>query len=221
MKSGSLPKSVVEAWSYDKLEVMSLTLTTLPTATEEVVIFDTEYTTWEGSRARGWSAPGEYREVVQIAAQRIDLASGAVQAEFAEYVHPRINNTLSTFFIELTGITQDTIDTHGRDFLPVYREFVSWVGECAVYSYGSSKASDGDILAENLALYDLAEPYDATRYHNLRPLFQAAGIPVEQYSSGQLYQAFNLSLSGHVHNAMHDVRSLAQSLLALKGQLNS
>lgn len=221
MRSGSLRKNVVGVWSYDTLQGMSLTLTTLPTASDEIVIFDTEYTTWKGSRARGWSAPGEYREVVQIAAQRIDLASGAERAEFAAYVRPRINAALSTFFVELTGITQDTIDTHGRDFLPVYREFIEWVGECAVYSYGSSKASDGDILAENLTLYDLTEPYDATRYHNLRPLFQAAGIPVEQYTSGQLYQAFDLTLSGQVHNAMHDVRSLAQSLLALKDRLNS
>lgn len=30
---------------------------------EQFVLFDTEYTGWEGSQERGWSAPGEYREL--------------------------------------------------------------------------------------------------------------------------------------------------------------
>lgn len=32
------------------------------------VIFDTEYTTWEGAADRDWTGPGEHREVVQIGA---------------------------------------------------------------------------------------------------------------------------------------------------------
>lgn len=221
MRRGLRPKNDVEGWRRDTIEHMSLTLETLPTATNEIVIFDTEYTTWEGSRERGWSKPDEHRELVQIAAVRVSLATGVVTEEFSEFVRPRINSQLSGFFTALTVITQAEIDASGKDFAAVYTDFRSWVDTVPVYSYGSSKASDGEILAENIALYELDLPYNDEQYHNLRPVFADAGIAVERYSSGELYQAFGLALSGQVHNAMHDVRSLTQSLLALKAQLKS
>lgn len=43
----------------------------LPTGT--VIVFDTEYTTWDGAKERGWSNPNEHRELVQIAAQKINV----------------------------------------------------------------------------------------------------------------------------------------------------
>ena len=198
---------------------MSLTLKTLPNATNEIIIFDTEYTTWDGSRARGWSRPDEHRELVQLAAARVHLETGEVRGEFSELVRPRINHQLSACFTNLTGLTQAEIDTAGKDFTEVYTAFLDWSEEVAVYSYGSSKTNDGEILAENISLYQLDLPHDPARYHNLRPLFAAAGIPVDHYTSGELYRAFGLTLSGQVHNAMHDVRSLTQSLLALSAQL--
>ena len=35
------------------------------------IIFDTEFTAWEGSMERNWSGENEYRELVQISAFRI------------------------------------------------------------------------------------------------------------------------------------------------------
>ena len=35
------------------------------------IIFDTEFTAWEGSMQRGWSGQNEHREIVQISAIRI------------------------------------------------------------------------------------------------------------------------------------------------------
>ena len=37
----------------------------------EIVVCDLEYTAWAGSLQRGWSDPGEHREIVQIAAIRL------------------------------------------------------------------------------------------------------------------------------------------------------
>ena len=31
---------------------------------KEIIVFDTEYTTWEGAMARQWTGPNEYRELV-------------------------------------------------------------------------------------------------------------------------------------------------------------
>ena len=38
----------------------------------EVVVFDTEFTAWQGSMERGWSGPGEHKEIVQIGAVLLD-----------------------------------------------------------------------------------------------------------------------------------------------------
>tara|TARA_B100000508_G_scaffold139517_1_gene138018 strand:- start:1570 stop:2151 length:582 start_codon:yes stop_codon:yes gene_type:complete len=187
--------------------------------TGSIIIFDTEYTTWEGAQERKWSGENEYRELVQIAAQKVDMDNEEVLGQYSELVVPRINSQLSDFFTELTHITQAQLDEGGRDFAEVYPEFIEWCADAHIYSYGSSKKSDGTILEENIELYQLDLPYNDEVYHNLRPLFQEAGIDVTQYTSGELFRAFDLDIGGHVHNAMHDVNSLTQSLFALKQRL--
>src|SRR5882762_1688961 len=67
-------------------------------AGHNVVVYDLEYTAWEGSQARGWSGPGEHREVVQIGAVRLDPHRGwAETASLARLVRPRINPRLSAY----------------------------------------------------------------------------------------------------------------------------
>ena len=38
---------------------------------EKFIIFDTEYTAWEGSQERNWSDDDEYMELVQIGALKV------------------------------------------------------------------------------------------------------------------------------------------------------
>ena len=45
---------------------------------KEIVIYDTEYTTWEGAQKRNWSGPGEYREVVNIGAIKIETEKAGI-----------------------------------------------------------------------------------------------------------------------------------------------
>ena len=42
-----------------------------PLALNVFVLYDTEYTSWEGSLQRGWSRPDEHRELVQLSAIRV------------------------------------------------------------------------------------------------------------------------------------------------------
>ncbi len=39
------------------------------------IIFDLEFTAWEGSVAHRWSRPGEFTELVQIGALKIDAGA--------------------------------------------------------------------------------------------------------------------------------------------------
>ena len=97
----------------------------LPTIT----IFDLEYTAWECSMARHWLMPGEFKEVVQIGAVKLDADSFAVLGEFEILVRPRINPLLSPYFEKLTGITSARIARQGTDFALAYARFVEFAGE--------------------------------------------------------------------------------------------
>lgn len=184
----------------------------------QIVVFDTEFTTWEGARERAWSGMGEHREVVQIAAQKIDLKHETVIDEYEQLVLPRINPELSVFFQDLTGIEQAAVDAAGGDFAAMYKAFTAWAGDLHRYAYNRDEHHPADVavLRENIELYELPIELDTGMYGNLASVYQSVGIDTARYNSGRLYQAFGLSLHGKEHNAMHDVRSLVNSLFATK-----
>lgn len=198
-----------------------MTLEELVNDYSTIIVFDTEFTTWEGAMARGWSEEGEYRELVQIAAQKIDLKSTGVIDSFDRLVKPRINQQLSDYFITLTGITQSAIESEGADFLEVYESLFAWSGDAPFFSYSKfvTDYTDADVLQENIALYQLPITLPRERFQLLTPVFQSAGIDTTQYNSGRLYQSCGLDLSGHEHNAMFDVTSLVQTLFHVIGRL--
>jgi len=190
---------------------------------QTIIIYDTEFTTWEGAMARGWSGPDEHRELVQIAAQKVDLKQGVVVDSFERLVRPRINTVLSDYFIDLTGITNEDVTESGVDFLEAYQDLMAWAADISLYSYSCTLAgsTDADVLAENINLYQLPISLPYERFHLLTPVFIAAGIDTTLYNSGKLYQAFGLDLAGHEHNAMFDVTSLVASLFAAAARLKN
>lgn len=183
-----------------------------------VVIFDTEFTTWEGAKERDWSGADEHRELVQIAAQKIDLKSAAVLDSFERLVKPEINPELSIYFTDLTGITQADVAADGVSFAEAYESFLAWADGLHKLSYSCRETdyTDADVLEENIRLRELSLELPELEFGTLCGVFQAGGIDTTAYNSGKLYQAFGLELGGQEHNAMHDVTSLVESLFALK-----
>lgn len=188
------------------------------TTQSEVVIFDTEFTTWEGAMERKWSGENEHRELVQLAAQKINLQDNQVIGSFEMLVKPHINPKLSEYFIDLTHVTQEQVDTDGVLFAEMYEQFMTWAGGLKKYSFSQTfgSASDMGVLKENIALYNLPIVLPEDEFGTVTGVFQAAGIDTAAYNSGKLYQAFGIELSGHQHNAMHDVDSIVASLFKVK-----
>lgn len=185
---------------------------------DKMIIFDTEFTTWEGALERGWSGSNEYREIVQIAAQKIDLKNETVIDQYEQLVRPRINSELSDYFQVLTGISQEAVTANGVDFHEMFEVFDAWAGDLDRYAYGcrADELADVAVLEENIALYELPLTISREQYGNLASVYQSIGVDTSHYNSGKLFQAFGLKLGGHEHNAMHDVDSLVQSLFATR-----
>lgn len=190
------------------------------TTQTEIVVYDTEFTTWEGAMQRQWSGLDEHRELVQLAAQKINLQTQQVVSSFEMLAKPEINSKLSGYFIELTHITQAQVDQEGVSFAALYQQFMNWAAGNKKYSFSQTldEGSDMGVLKENIALYALPIELPEAEFATVTTVFQAAGIDTTQYNSGRLYQAFALELEGHQHNAMHDVNSIVASLFAAKEQ---
>jgi len=238
-----------------------------------IVVYDTEFTSWEGARDCAWALPGQYREVTQIGAVRYDMIAEKVIDRFNVLVHPIVNPVISKYHAHLTGTTQSDID-RAEAFTTIYPRFVDWVGGDVALAYGWDALVIGETailqgldcaltLDDHPLWFDLSkqdgawppcvplnyrqQPADARavkRYgesrmrevdfspnpdsffnvdidgkilktKNLRLWFQARGVPIDDYSSGQLHEYLGIPLDGHIHDALFDAMSLAVSYTAM------
>ena len=203
-----------------------------PLSAGSFVLFDTEFTAWEGSWQRKWSGPCEHRELIQLSAVRVQRWGASVRSaaqnpprqrrdkelvvvdEVKITVRPVINPCLSGYITELTGITNEEVTRDGVCFLDAMAQFEQFCGaggssaECAaVGSFGG----DEDVLLENI---DLAaqrgtmggEQFVAWlhAFHDVIPFFEACGVDRSRFSSGTLYRAFGIHTPPEIEARVHD-----------------
>ena len=183
----------------------------LPTIT----IFDLEYTAWECSMARHWLAPGEFKEVVQIGAVKLDADTLSILAEFEILVRPRINPQLSPYFEALTGITSDRLARQGEDFATAYARFAAFAGEGPIAAFGH----DERVLEHNIRLYGMTGLRALPLFYDLRGWFAALGVDPRGMHSCDLAPALGVPFAGQAHNALDDARAIAaaMSIMASRG----
>lgn len=178
---------------------------------EKIIILDTEYTAWPGSAEHSWNRPNEYKELVQIGAILADTNHFAEIDNINLFVKPVKNPALSDYFIDLTGIKQKDVDENGISLKEAVLKFSSWCDSHQVYSYGG----DEQIIEENCKLLGIPFLLDQTRFKDIRDIFQNHGIPVGQYNSGSILEAFGKKTNLQNHNALNDVRILLDGLREL------
>lgn len=182
---------------------------------DKFILFDTEYTAWEGSMQRGWSLDWEYLEIIQIGAiqvQRVEY-SFIEHSSFLIEVRPVKNPQLSDYITSLTGITQETIDQFGHSYFDALKEFLAFSnnGELPIHSWGG----DEMILEHNCQINNLSMPDSSYRFSDIRDVFTELNHDVLNISSCDASKKFGMDISGHDHNALHDVRSILAALNAI------
>ncbi len=178
-----------------------------------LVVFDTEYTSWDGAMARDFRGPGEHREVVQIGAVRLDAADRLVETgALSILVRPTVNPGLSAYFTDLTGITQARVDAEGVGFAEALARFRAF---CAGAAMVLANGSDGEVMAENCRLNGLPAPdlpfADASRWLAAR-LGDTAHV-----ASWSLPGRLGLDPPAAAHDALHDARAVAAALRHFRG----
>lgn len=182
---------------------------------DKFILWDTEYTSWKGAKESDWSGSNEFREIIQIGAIQVDGKTLTEEGSCSAYVKPVKNPELSDFIIELTGITQNDIDTKGVSLEAALAPFAEFAGELPLYAYGP----DAEIVEANCKLIAISFPLVKKHCVNLRPVLrpsiEARGIDYTKYSSGTLIEAFGKK-GGRAHDALNDMRNLLLALRELK-----
>ena len=181
-----------------------------------VVVYDLEFTAWDGSMAERWLKPGQFREVVQIGAVKLDAVTLDEVAEFEALVKPRLNPVLSEYFESLTGIANAKLAKRGIDFPDAYNRFVAFADGARTIAFGR----DDLIFAENFNLYGVRDIPSAPPYMNIAPWLRANGLNPRH--AGDVAEDAGASLAGQKHDALFDARSVALGVRALvaRGAVN-
>jgi inhibitor of KinA sporulation pathway (predicted exonuclease) len=176
-----------------------------------ITVFDLEFTAWECSMARRWMAPGEFQEVVQIGAVKLDAQRLTRLDELDLLVIPRINHTLSPYFEKLTGIGNMALAARGVDFIDAYHRFVDFAGGGAIAAFGR----DDLVLVENLRLYGIRDARPLPPFQDLCPWFAGHGIDLRGKQSCEIGPLLGVPFEGQTHNALNDARSIAAGMAVM------
>lgn len=185
-----------------------------------ITIIDTEYQTHDNAREENWGLPGMHREVFQIAAIQLikgqPWSQGATFERLAKLV---VTGPLTEASTRLTGVTQARLDAEGIALEKALQEYAVFAGETLSISNGQ----DINPIAESCGIQRFAMPLDPRRFTSLRgPLYAALHAEVgdfnrKDYPSGRVYELLNIKLNtSQVHNALHDVYSLAATCQELE-----
>jgi len=155
-------------------------------------------------------------EIVEIGAVRINTANPSdTEQHFSILVQPVHNPQLSEYFIKLTSISQQRLDSEAvslKEALDAFQTFAN--GTTHFYSYGE----DGDIISQNCALLDINNPLNDKTMVNARAAIKASYGLDHHITSADLPDAVGILVKNtplRAHQALDDARAVAAVLVPL------
>jgi len=180
-----------------------------------IVVFDLEITAWEGSLARNWSGPGEYMEVVQIGAVKLDAAMPMAERDsFEILVRPQKNPVLSDYFTALTGISNADLEREAVGFAEALAAFRAFVGDAGTVL---SNGADWSDLVQNAEWAGVEWPFPPGLFANVRDAIAGAlGVANREAVSSGLPARLGLEELPDAHTGLGDSRAIAAALRHLR-----
>ncbi|MFF8395243.1 exonuclease domain-containing protein [Streptomyces sp. NPDC016172] len=183
------------------------------------VVFDLEFTSWQGALEQDWGAPGQLREIVQIGALRL-CEDFSVAEEFEAVVRPVTNPRLSAYFTGLTGIDQERVDREGVEPAEALGGFLGFCRGQSVLSYGNDMVVLGENLGWARARGEQVENgFLPAHFLNIRPWLNSLAPETATVNVGRLWQVLGLPrpAAGQEHSALFDCHSFAAAIEHLCG----
>ena len=178
------------------------------------IVFDMEWTAWEGSLERDWSGPDEYREIYDIGAVKVSGDNFEVDNTYQQRITLELVPKMPAYSVKLTGLTQADLDRDGIPFKDMVAEFKKFTGDLLIYAWGI----DGERLAENCQLKKVINPFPADQFRNMRELFKKYGIPADDYYSSTILEYFGQHNKHHAHQGLDDALNIVEALRLLSSK---
>ncbi|XP_050398100.1 3'-5' exoribonuclease 1 [Patella vulgata] len=155
-------------------------------------------------------------EIIEFPAILVNVPNGELVDEFRSYCKPIENPKLTKFCTELTGITQDKVDT-AEEFPVVLQKFEEWLKSHRLGGKRGFKfavATDGPwdmrrFLYYQCQMSDLVFPKWARKWVNLRSLF-GNFYKRERGNIENMLSHLGLVFEGRQHCGMDDTRNIAR-----------
>lgn len=179
------------------------------------VVFDMEWTAWKGSMNRGWSGPGEYREIYDIGAVQVTGEAFTIRGTYRQLIKLELVPALPAYSTKLTGITQKDIEEGGVGWREAVSAFKEFVGNRPAYAWGH----DGDVLIENCRLKNIPNPFSPDQFRNMREIFKACGVPADNYYSSTIVEYFGEHNTHTAHQGLDDALNIVEALKLLRAKV--
>lgn len=168
----------------------------------QFIVFDLEATCWDGNQM------GREQEIIEIGALRLNMY-GHQESRFQNFVRPVRNPTLSVYCRQLTGISQNDVDT-AKDFSATGSRFIQWIEQAGeeyrVCSWGYKDKLLLSAACEMTKLEtDWLESYVdlKAQYHDIKGLQRRAGLK-------KCLQREGIPFEGNHHRALDDAENLSR-----------
>ncbi|MEK7665967.1 MAG: 3'-5' exonuclease [Patescibacteria group bacterium] len=172
------------------------------------IYLDLEYLYPGMTPEKGRPSEKEKRQIVQIGAILFDGDTGLECESFDVLVLPAFEKKLPPFFVELTRINQRMVDAKAISFPEALKHLVSFCKGYPIWIFHA----DQSVLEQNCQYFDIPFPFQKS-FIQVKEQLPTWGLNPDQYSSGTLFKAAGLQMDGSkVHNALHDVRSMANAV---------
>lgn len=167
------------------------------------------------------------QEIIEFPAVLIDLESQKIVKEFQRYVRPVEIPVLSDYCVDLTGITQETVDA-GDLLENVIDDFVKWIKETiSEYKLILPKTKRGNLvgncilctwgnwdfliqLRNECSRKKIRRPPFFNQWMDLKEIYTEKGTFKQKFSFGDALEQSKLDFEGRPHSGLDDARMTAK-----------
>lgn len=172
-----------------------------------ICVFDLEASCWE------FPNPLLRQEIIEIGAFLVN-SYGELESQFNELVRPTEISGISSYCAQLTGITQDELET-ADSFPEVYDRWREWMNadldSITCLSWGSK---DWQLLIGECEYHSLN--LKGIRYYDLKSQYHQIRVNKRKVGLNRALKNEGYSFEGHMHRALDDSYNLTKLFVHLR-----
>ncbi|MCL4163318.1 UNVERIFIED_CONTAM: hypothetical protein GTU68_048842, partial [Idotea baltica] len=160
------------------------------------------------------------QEIIEFPVIAINSETLKEEFRFHHYVRPTYNPQLSTFCTDLTGITQEMVET-ANNFYTVFREFNIWMEENFIKrkrTFAFVCCGDWDfsfMIVHQCRVLRLEVPKYFDRWINIKSSFKLVLELPKQMKFIDMMKYLGLEIEGRHHSGIDDCHNISRILISL------